>query len=113
MRAMKMIPTMEDKPYGEELACLKLTSLESRRLRGDLIGVFKLFKEPLTLSDLFDTITRGLTLKTFKNGCRLDCRKFSFSHRIVNMWNSLNEEFIAVLSKELINFCVLEGLYRP
>ena len=30
--------------YGERLTCLGLTTLETRRLRGDLIEVFKIFK---------------------------------------------------------------------
>ena len=65
-----------------------------------MIEVFKIFKggddiDPLTLFDLYDTITRGHYLKILKKGCRLHCRKFSFSQRIVNMWNSLYEDIIA------------------
>jgi hypothetical protein len=33
--------------------------------------------------------TRGHELKLFKPSCRLDCRKYAFSNRIINMWNSL------------------------
>ena len=33
--------------------------------------------------------TRGHELKLAKAGCRLDCRKYSFSHRVVDLWNKL------------------------
>lgn len=60
-----MIPSMKDKPYEERLACLKLTSLETRRLRGDFIEVFRIFKsfgdiDPLTLFDLSYNNSRSL-----------------------------------------------------
>ena len=31
---------------------------------------------------------RGHSLKLFKSGCHLDCRKFAFSFRSVDLWNS-------------------------
>jgi ribonuclease P/MRP protein subunit RPP40 len=71
--------------------------METRRLRGDLIGVFKMFKG----MDYFDvhkffqlTIapTRAQSLKLVKYDCILDIRKFSFSHRVLNTWNSLSED---------------------
>jgi hypothetical protein len=39
--------------------------------------------------------TRGHELKLYKPTCRLDCRKYAFSHRIINMWNSLPSNIIA------------------
>ena len=33
--------------------------------------------------------TRGHTLKIHKKGARLDCRRYSFSQRVVNNWNAL------------------------
>ena len=39
-----MIPQLKDKSYEERLIFLDLTTLETRRLRGDLIEVFKIFK---------------------------------------------------------------------
>ena len=85
-RATKMIPSLRDKPYEVRLNRLNLTTLETRRLRGDLIEVFKIFKgfDDIDLGIFFDlskSRTRGHCLKLFKPGCRLDCRKFAFSHR--------------------------------
>ena len=43
-RATKLIPALADLPYNERLAKLKLTSLQDRRCRGDMIEVFKIVK---------------------------------------------------------------------
>ena len=57
----------------------------------------KVWKE-LTLDKFFiraEGCTRGHGLKLVKPRCRLDCRRFSFSHRSINLWNGLPEEVIA------------------
>ena len=99
-RATKLVPKLKYKTYEERLSCLDLTSLETRRLRGDLIEVFKILKgfDDVDVQNFFalsNTGTRGHSLKLFKYGCRLDCRKFAFSNRIVNIWNELEEDIIA------------------
>ena len=38
--------------------------------------------------------TRGHSLKLYKRHCRLDARKFFFSQRVVNSWNSLPQHVI-------------------
>ena len=43
-RATKLISDVKDKSYENRLRILNLTTLETRRLRGDLIEVFKIFK---------------------------------------------------------------------
>ena len=43
-RATKLIPDLKDKSYEDRLRCLNLSTLESRRIRGDLVEVFKIFK---------------------------------------------------------------------
>ena len=43
-RATKLIPALADLPYNERLTKLKLTSLQDRRCRGDMIEVFKIVK---------------------------------------------------------------------
>ncbi|CAF0953419.1 unnamed protein product [Brachionus calyciflorus] len=40
-RATKMVKSLRNKPYDERLNDLELMSLEERRIRGDLIQVFK------------------------------------------------------------------------
>ena len=38
--------------------------------------------------------TRGNCKKLFKSRPRLDIRKYSFSHRVVDIWNSLSDSVI-------------------
>ena len=40
-----MVPALEDKPYEERLRILNLPALAARRLRGDMIKVFKIIKD--------------------------------------------------------------------
>jgi ribonuclease P/MRP protein subunit RPP40 len=99
-RATKLIKSLKDKTYENRLKKLHLTSMETRRLRGDLIEVFKMFKGMDNLDvhkffQLTNAPTRGHSLKLVKHGCNLDIRKFSFSHRVVNTWNSLSEDIVA------------------
>jgi hypothetical protein len=39
--------------------------------------------------------TRGHDLKLFKTSCRLNCRKFSFSPRVIDVWNKLASSVVA------------------
>ena len=41
-----------------------------------------------------DSDTRGHSLKIFKERPRLECRKYSFTFRVADPWNSLKEEII-------------------
>ena len=43
-RATKMIPNLKNKSYDERLNILNITTLETRRLRRDIIEVFKICK---------------------------------------------------------------------
>ena len=99
-RATKMIPNLKNKSYEERLNILNLTTLETRRLRGDLIEVFKICKgfdslEPSLFFKFSTAPTRGHMLKLVKPRCHLDVRKFSFAHRVVDIWNSLDNSIIA------------------
>ena len=99
-RFTRMIPGFNGLPYCSRLDLLSLMSLEMRRFRSDLIEVFRLVKgfEDIDYRDLFkfrDTgVTRGHSFKFFKGQCNLDVRKYYFSYRIVNAWNSLPAEAV-------------------
>jgi len=43
-RATKLITSIKNKTYEDRLRLVNLTTLETRRLRGDLIEVFKILK---------------------------------------------------------------------
>ena len=85
-RATKMIPELRDLSYEERLKECGLTTLETRRLRGDQIEVFKILNgyENIDRNMFFslkkDSRTRGHEVKLVKDQCRLDIRKHS-SHR--------------------------------
>ena len=94
--------------YQESLTKLKLPTLTYRRLRGDLIEVYKILTEKYDaeVCEGFiqlrnDDRTRGHTHKIFKNRPRLDVRKFSFPHRIVDVWNDLPEHVIQAKKIEI------------
>jgi len=74
------------------LRLLRLTTLETRRLRGDLIEVFKIFKGFEDVShevffQLSQSGLRGHEYKLYKPYFKLDSRKFFFSIRVVDVWN--------------------------
>ena len=100
-RATKLISSLKDMTYENRLKLLNLTTLETRRLRGDLIEVYKILKgfDDIDSSRFFELSserrTRGHILKLFKPGCKLDCRKFVFSQRVIDIWNSLDSDIVA------------------
>ena len=108
-RATKMVPGLGDKSYEDRFRELKLPTLTYRRIRGDMIEVFKLVNDMyyfdctnlFTFRDQSERVTRGNKKKLFKHRARLDVRKYSFSNRVVNLWNSLPD---SVISAETV-FC--------
>ena len=91
-----MIKNLKNKSYEERQNILNVTILETRRLRGDVIEIFKICKGfDIIESSLFFTFstasTRGHTLKLVKPRCHPDNRKFSFAHKVIDTWNSLDE----------------------
>ena len=81
-----------------------LTTLETRRLRGDQIEVFKILNgyENIDRNIFFslkkDSRTRGHEVKLVKDQCRLGIRKHSFSQRTINEWNKLSTDCVTASS---------------
>ena len=93
-RATKCIEGLEGLRYEERLKSLGLPSLEYRRLRGDLIEVFKMYKgwSGLKFEDFFELAggnLRGHCAKLYKKRFNLNWGKFCFSNRVVDWWNGL------------------------
>ena len=103
-RATKMIPELRDLSYEERLKECGLTTLETRRLRGDQIEVFKILNgyENIDRNMFFslnkDSRTRGHEVKLVKDQCRLDIRKHLFSQRTINEWNKLSTDCVTASS---------------
>ena len=99
-RATKMILGYKHYCYEDRLAICQLSTLEGRRLRGDLIQAFKLLMglDQINYNNCFvldvNTSKRGHTLKVAKPRVRLDIRLHSVSHRVVNYWNNLPVEIV-------------------
>jgi ribonucleases P/MRP protein subunit RPP40 len=99
-RATRMVSELTDMDYPSRLKNTNLISLEMRRLRADLIEVFKIMKgfEGVNIDDFFvlqpTNKTRGHPYKIAKKYARLDVRKYFFSNRVVNEWNNLSEEIV-------------------
>ena len=103
-RATKMIPKLRNISYEMRLKECGLTTLETRRLRGDQIEVFKILNGYENIDrNIFFTVkeerrTRGHGVTLAKKQCRLDIRKFTFSQRTVNEWNRLSADCVGASS---------------
>ena len=111
-RATKLIRGMEELSYEERLEELNLFSLEKRRLRGDMINMYKYIRGPynelgVELFTLRSTQrTRGHSLRLEEKRFRLQIRKGFFTVRAVKMWNRLPPEVVLASSLE----CFKKGL---
>jgi len=94
-RATKLLTECHNMTYEERLKYLNLHSLKGRRIRGDLIQMFKIFHGivDVDVHSLFTfshtNITRNSEGKVFIKQCNTNKRKFSFACRVANNWNAL------------------------
>ena len=88
-RATKIIYGFNDLNYDQRLRRLGITTLETCRLRGDLIEVFKIIKgidkvDYLKFFHLSTTGLRGHILKLFKPSFKRNIGKYTFSNRVID-----------------------------
>ena len=97
--ATKMVPELKDLSYEERLEAMSLPTLQERRVRGDLITMFKLVNnmEKVDRNDLAPQMegggrqTRGHGRKIRKGRCVSDIKKYSFPYRTIDIWNGLKK----------------------
>ena len=89
-----------DLSYEERLEKTGLIPLEKRRVRGDLIEVFKMMKgfDNVDFNKFFKISniknTRGHFYKLSKQRCKGERRRNFFTQRVINYWNKLPQEVI-------------------
>ena len=107
-RATRMVEGLKGLSYKERLKRLNLTTLETRRIRADLIEVYKIFHglEGLKVEDFFEVVqdsnTRGHKFKIYKRAFRTNFGKFSFGNRVTSDWNLLPAE--TVMAENILKF---------
>ena len=96
-----MIKGMEYLPYKARLSRLGLLELGKRRLRGDLINVYKYLKSGGKQMDKARIFLVVCSIRTRNNGLKLECRKFHtnmqksfFTVRMKEHWNRLLREAV-------------------
>ncbi len=82
---------------------LEIPILENRRERGDLINIYRMINgmenvDKECFINLDTQITRGHSKKLKKVNCRRDIKNYRYSHRSVNKWNELSENFVNAIT---------------
>jgi len=102
MRATKLVLTVKHLTYKERFLQLKLPTLKYRRLRGDMIEVFKILTGKYDTNVIFSfekhqhCRTKGHNLQLVNHRCHHDLKKYFFCTRIINTRNSLPESVISL-----------------
>lgn len=101
-RTTKLIKECKGKNYEERLKEVRLTTLETRRCRADLIQTYRIIKgidkinkdKFFTFSHDKSSTLRGNTLKIVKKRFNKTEGQFLFKNRIVNQWNKLSDDIV-------------------
>ena len=103
-RATRYLPGLKSLSYENRLKILNLPSLTYRRIRGDMIIVYKLLNnyynvDPSLLINLKTYSDVRLTgrnhiLAIFHEFCNKDTRKYFFTNRVAHHWNNLPHHVI-------------------
>ena len=109
--ATKLMQHMKDLPYEERLKELNLYSLEERRMRGDMILMYRLlsgdldidyrrfftYVQPNTQTEKLRSYNRhSKIVKAYHSSTKdIDVRRNFFSQRAINPWNSLPESVVS------------------
>ena len=93
-RATKLINDLKYRTYEDRMRHLSLPSLKYRRMRGDMILVFKILNGLIDMDwrEFFikaTATTRHSELKLYIKFSRTNTRKYTFSNRTAPIWNSL------------------------
>jgi len=98
-RYTKMIIGCRGKTYEQRLDKLRLTTLDQRHYRADMVQVFKILKDqkniyPTDFLTLSKRSGRINCMKLYKKRSCLDVSKHCFTSRVVDQWNILPDRVI-------------------
>ena len=108
-RATKMIPELRDLRYESHLIKYGLATLDTGRLRYDQIEGFLILNdyEDIDRNTFFilkeGSRTKGHKSALVKERCKLDIRKYSLLHRVINEWNKLSNDCINASSVSIFD----------
>ena len=109
-RVTKLVMTVKHLSYTERLERLKLPTLKYRCTRVDMIEDYKILTDKydrnvnLHLERQKDSISRGHSLKLVHPREQYDLRKYSFTVRIVNLWNVISANTVNTFKNRLDKF---------
>ena len=100
-RATRMIPSLRKLSYEERLKKLNLFSLKKRRLRGDMIEVYKMINgiDKVHLDKLFefsndDRLRRNEYHLKIKSHVNKNSALHFFTRRVIEYWNKLSNRVV-------------------
>jgi len=98
-RVTTLVKIIQHLSYTERLKYLVLPSLQYRRLTADMVETFKILNnidkvQHEYIFPISRIATMGHNQKIYNKNSRTNIRKYSFSQRIVDMWNSLTKQII-------------------
>ena len=117
-RATKLAPGLKKFEYAKRLKILDLTSLFERRIRGDLIQMYKICKgfdkviwySPFKFNNN-ESNTRGHTFKFNRDNFNINFRYNFFINRISNAWNNLPTEILNTNNVDIFKE-KLDGIFK-
>jgi hypothetical protein len=92
-RATKLVKHIQHLSYSDRSRYLGLPSLQYRRLRSDMVETFRIINNIDKVNSIKIFPKNENTTRGHKH-CRTNIRKYSFSQRVVDTWNSLPEKVI-------------------
>ena len=99
-RATRLVRRLKNKDYETRLKELKLTKLEDRRTRGDMILTYRLINglEGIDYRKFFSLVntpydTRGHSKRIARTLLNLEVRRNFFSRRVIEKWNEKLTEY--------------------
>ena len=98
-RFTKMIDGCTKLKYENRLNKLKLTSMEDRHRRADMLQVYKVLHDrsglfPKNFLKLNDRLGRTNSMKLYKQRVNKELRRNGFTSRTIDYWNALPEQVV-------------------